>query len=50
MRERKEDLLCLTILKNRRGGKDEVLLKYNRKNLRMSEMIIDSQTKQSDLF
>jgi len=38
MFERKEDLLCLSILKNRRGGKDEVLLKYDRCNLRMTEL------------
>lgn len=41
MTERKEDLLCLNILKNRRGGKEEVLLKYDRRNLRMNELFFN---------
>lgn len=31
------DLLCFTILKNRRGGRAEIFLLYNRINLRMTE-------------
>lgn len=49
MFERKEDLLCLSILKNRRGGKEEVLLKYNRINLRMTEMF-NTEPEQAEVF
>ncbi len=38
MIEKKEDLLCLSILKNRRGSKQEVYLRYDRRNLRMTEL------------